>query len=170
MLCDVLVRGGSSLVLVLLILCMPIAQSVCPFCFAALPSCTWETNSKCPSDTSITEKNIALVAAVSSATAIAGGKLFKMPAVMAQKYLRMFTSAGLAALLRLCLKSTAGTAFELTASTTVAEAMQAIRNGQITASDVIVGFGGFIDSAADCVESWAFRRGLMSFSRGGQDT
>ena len=27
--------------------------------------------------------------------------------------------------------------------------MQAIRNGQITASDVIVGFGGFIDEAAD---------------------
>ena len=148
MLCDVLVRGGSSLVLVLLIICMPIVQCVCPFCFGALPSCTWETNSKCPSDTTITE-NIALVAAVSSATAIAGGKLFKMPAVMAQKYLRMFTSAGLAALLRLCLKSTAGTAFELTASTTVAEAMQAIRNGQITASDVIVGFGGFIDGAAD---------------------
>ena len=135
MLCDVLVRGGSSMVLVLLILCMPIVQSVC---FAALPSCTWETNSKCPSDTTITE-NIALVAAVSSATAIAGGKLFKMPAVMAQKYLRMFTSAGLAALLRLCLKSTAGTAFELKADTTVAEAMQAIRNGQITAADVIVG-------------------------------
>ena len=79
-------------------------QSVCPFCFAALPSCTWETNSQCPSDTSITE-NIALVAAVSSATAIAGGKLFKMPAVMAQKYLRMFSSASLSALLRQCLKS-----------------------------------------------------------------
>ena len=92
MICDVLVRGGSSLVLVLLIICMPIVQCVCPFCFGALPSCTWETNSKCPSDTTITE-NIALVAAVSSATAIAGGKLFKMPAVMAQKYLRMFTSA-----------------------------------------------------------------------------
>jgi hypothetical protein len=136
------------MVLVLLILCMPIVECVCPHCFDALPSCSWETNSKCPSDTTITE-NIALVAAVSSATAIAGGKLFKMPAVMAQKYLRMFTSAGLAALLRLCLKSTAGTAFELTASTTVAEAMQAIRNGQITAADVIVGFGGFIDGAAD---------------------
>ena len=27
--------------------------------------------------------------------------------------------------------------------------MQAIRNGQITASDVIVGFSGFIDGAAD---------------------
>ena len=27
--------------------------------------------------------------------------------------------------------------------------MQAIRNGQITAADVIVGFGGFIDGAAD---------------------
>ena len=48
MLCDVLVRGGSSLALVLLILCMPIVQSVCPFCFAALPSCTWETNSRVP--------------------------------------------------------------------------------------------------------------------------
>ena len=148
MLCDVLVRGGLPMALVLLILCMPIVECVCPHCFSALPSCTWETNSKCPSDTTITE-NIALVAAVSSATAIAGGKLFKMPAVMAQKYLRMFTSASLSALLRLCLKSTAGTAFELKADTTVAEAMQAIRNGQITAADVIVGFGGFIDEAAD---------------------
>ena len=36
MLCDVLVRGGSSMVLVLLILCMPIVQSVYPFCFGAL--------------------------------------------------------------------------------------------------------------------------------------
>ena len=129
MLFDVLARGGLPMALWLLIVCMPIVGSVCPHCFGALPSCSWESNSKCPSDTTITE-NIALVAAVSSATAIAGGKLFKMPAVMAQKYLRMFTSAGLAALLRLCLKSTAGTSFELTPSTTVAEAMQAIRNGR----------------------------------------
>ena len=35
MLCDVLVRGGSSLVLVLLILCMPIVECVCPHCFSA---------------------------------------------------------------------------------------------------------------------------------------
>ena len=88
---------------------------------------------------------VALVAAVSLATAIAGGKFFKMPGVLAQRYLRMFTSASLAALLRLCLKSTAGTDFELLATTTVQEAMQAIRNGQITAADVIVGFGGFVD-------------------------
>ena len=150
MLFDGLVQGGpASVALVLMLLCLPIVECVCPYCFGALPSCSWETNNRCPSDTTIAE-NIALVTAVSSATAIAGGKLFKMPGVMAQKYLRMFTSASLAALLRLCLKSTAGTAFELKASTTtVAEAMQAIRNGQITASDVIVGFGGFIDEAAD---------------------
>ena len=149
MLFDGLVHGGpASVALVLMLLCLPIVECVCPYCFGALPSCSWETNNQCPSDTTIAE-NIALVTAVSSATAIAGGKLFKMPGVMAQKYLRMFTSASLAALLRLCLKSTAGTAFELKASTTVAEAMQAIRNGQITASDVIVGFGGFIDEAAD---------------------
>ena len=146
MLCDVLVRGGPSMVLLLLLLSLPIFGCVCPHCFGALPSCNWESSSSCPSDTTITE-NLALVAAVSTATAIAGGKLFKMPGVMAQKYLRMFTSASLSALLRLCLKSTAGTAFELQATTTVAEAMQAIRNGQITAADVIVGFGGFIDSA-----------------------
>jgi urease accessory protein UreF len=72
-----------------------------------------------------------------------------MPGVLAAKNLRMFTSASLAALLRVCLKSTAGTHFELLATTTVAEAMQAIRNGQITAADAIVGFGGFIDAAAD---------------------
>ena len=145
-----LMLGGAvpPLVLVML-LCMPIAvECVCPWCFGGLPSCSYDTNKKCPCDTTITE-NIALVAAVSSATAIAGGKFFKMPGVLAHKYLRMFTSAGLAALLRLCLKSTAGTDFDLVASTTVAEAMQAIRNGQITASDVIVGFGGFIDDAAD---------------------
>jgi len=145
-----LMLGGAGPLLVLvMLLCMPIAvECVCPWCFGGLPSCTYDSNQKCPCDTTITE-NIALVAAVSSATAIAGGKFFKMPGVLAHKYLRMFTSAGLAALLRLCLKSTAGTDFDLVASTTVAEAMQAIRNGQITASDVIVGFGGFIDDAAD---------------------
>ena len=147
MICDVLVRGGSSLQDG----SAPKQNGQTDWTIGMQrnsSTSTWETNSKCPSDTTITE-NIALVAAVSSATSIAGGKLFKMPAVMAQKYLRMFTSAGLAALLRLCLKSTAGTAFELKADTTVAEAMQAIRNGQITAADVIVGFGGFIDEAAD---------------------
>ena len=145
-----LMLGGAGPLLVLvMLLCMPIAvECVCPWCFGGLPSCTYDSNQKCPCDTTITE-NIALVAAVSSATAIAGGKFFKMPGVLAHKYLRMFTSAGLAALLRLCLKSTAGTDFDLVASTTVAEAMQAIRNGQITASDVIVGFGGFIDEATD---------------------
>ena len=143
-----MLSDGLVLLLVML-LCMPIAvECVCPFCFGGLPSCSYDTNKKCPCDTTITE-NIALVAAVSSATAIAGGKFFKMPGVLAHKYLRMFTSASLAALLRLCLKSTAGTDFELLATTTVAEAMQAIRNGQITAADVIVGFGGFIDEAAD---------------------
>ena len=91
MICDVLVRGGSSL-----------QDGSAPKQNGQTDwtvgmqrnssTSTWETNSKCPSDTTITE-NIALVAAVSSATAIAGGKLFKMPAVMAQKYLRMFTSA-----------------------------------------------------------------------------
>ena len=50
-------------------------------------------------DTTISE-NIALVAAVSSATAIAGGKYFKMPGVLAVKYLRMFTSATLLAYTR----------------------------------------------------------------------
>ena len=80
-----------------------------------------------------------------------------MPGVLGQRYLRMFTSASLAALLRLCLKSTAGTDFELLATTTVQEAMQAIRNGQITAADVIVGFGGFVDAAADEVPPAACR-------------
>jgi hypothetical protein len=145
-----LMHAGSVPVFALvMLLFMPIAvECVCPWCFGGLPSCTYDSNKKCPCDTTISE-NIALVAAVSSATAIAGGKYFKMPGVLAAKYLRMFTSASLAALLRLCLKSTAGTDFELLATTTVAEAMQAIRNGQITAADAIVGFGGFIDAAAD---------------------
>ena len=146
MLCGGLMLGGSCPLLALVILLsMPLAvECVCPWCFGGLPSCSYDTNKKCPCDTTITE-NIALVAAVSSATAIAGGRFFKMPGVLAHKYLRMFTSASLAALL----KSTAGTDFELLATTTVAVAMQAIRNGQITASDVIVGFGGFIDEAAN---------------------
>ena len=132
-----------------MLLLMPLAvEAVCPYCFGGLPSCSWGTDSKCPADTTMAE-NIALVAAVSTATAIAGGKFLKMPGVLAQRYLRMFTSTSLAALLRLCLKSTAGNDFELLATTTVQEAMQAIRNGQITAADVIVGFGGFVDAAAD---------------------
>ena len=141
--------GGTVPLLLVMLLLMPIAvEGVCPHCFSGLPSCTYGSNRKCPADATIAE-NIAHVAAVSSATAIAGGKFLKMPGVLAQRYLRMFTSTSLAALLRLCLKSTAGTDFELLATTTVHEAMQAIRNGQITAADVIVGFGGFVDTAAD---------------------
>ena len=41
MLCDVLVRGGPSMVLLLLLLSLPIFGCVCPHCFGALPSCTW---------------------------------------------------------------------------------------------------------------------------------
>ena len=120
----------------MMLLLMPLAvEGVCPYCFGGLPSCSWGADSKCPADTTMAE-NIALVAAVSTATAIAGGKFLKMPGVLAQRYLRMFTSTSLAALLRLCLKSTAGNDFELLATTTVHEAMQAIRNGQITAADV----------------------------------
>ena len=113
-----LMHAGSVPVFALvMLLFMPIAvECVCPWCFGGLPSCTYDSNKKCPCDTTISE-NIALVAAVSSATAIAGGKYFKMPGVLAAKYLRMFTSASLAALLRLCLKSTAGTDFELLATT-----------------------------------------------------
>ena len=157
MLSDGLVLGGTVPLLLVMLLLMPIAvEGVCPHCFSGLPSCTYGSNRKCPADATIAE-NIALVAAVSSATAIAGGKIFKMPGVLAQRYLRMFTSTSLAALLRLCLKSTAGTDFELLATTTVHEAMQAIRNGQITAADVIVGFGGFVDAAADEVPPAACR-------------
>ena len=137
---------GLVLLLVMLLRMPDAVECVCPFCFGGVPSCSYASNQKCPADATIAE-NIALVAAVS--TAIAGGKIFKMPSVLAQRYLRMFTSASLAASLRLCLKSTAGTDFELLATTTVQQAMQAIRNGQITAADVIVGFGGFVDTAAD---------------------
>ena len=119
-----MLSDGLVLLLVMLLLMPDADECVCPFCFGGLPS--YASNKKCPADATITE-NIALVAAVS--TAIAGGKIFKMPSVLAQRYLRMFTSASLAASLRLCLKSTAGTDFELLATTTVQQAMQAIRNG-----------------------------------------
>ena len=102
--------GSVPVIALVMLLFMPIAvECVCPWCFGGLPSCSYDSNKKCPCDTTITE-NIALV---SSATAIAGGKYSKMPGVLAAKYLRMFTSASLAALLRLCLKSTTGTDFEL---------------------------------------------------------
>ena len=124
------VLGPLWLVMLLL---MPIAaEDVCPYCFgggADLPARRAQTQSARPIRPWL---RIALVAAVPSATAIAGGKFFKMPGVLGQRYLRMFTSASLAALLRLCLKSTAGTDFELLATTTVQEAMQAIRNGQMS--------------------------------------
>ena len=99
---------GLVLLLVMLLRMPDAVECVCPFCFGGVPSCSYASNQKCPADATIAE-NIALVAAVSSATAIAGGKIFKMPGVLAQRYLRMFTSASLAASLRLCLKSTAGT-------------------------------------------------------------
>ena len=90
--------GSVPVIALVMLLFMPIAvECVCPWCFGGLPSCSYDSNKKCPCDTTISE-NIALVAAVSSATAIAGGKYFKMPGVLAAKYLRMFTSASLAAL------------------------------------------------------------------------
>ena len=64
-----------------MLLLMPLAvEGVCPYCFGGLPSCSWGADSKCPADTTMAE-NIALVAAVSTATAIAGGKFLKMPGV-----------------------------------------------------------------------------------------
>eukprot|EP00964_Phaeocystis_antarctica_P016872 scaffold9292_cov66-Phaeocystis_antarctica.AAC.1 len=143
-----MLSDGLVLLLVMLLLMPDADECVCPFCFGGLPS--YASNKKCPADATITE-NIALVAAVSSATAIAGGKFFKMPGVLAQPWPLCFGCAS-------CLKSTAGTDFELLATTTVHEAMQAIRNGQITAADVIVGYGGFVDAAAD----EAAERKLMS--------
>ena len=97
-----MLSDGLVLLLVMLLLMPDAVECVCPFCFGGVPSCSYASNQKCPADATIAE-NIALVAAVSSATAIAGGKFFKMPGVLAQRYLRMFTSTSLAALLRLCL-------------------------------------------------------------------
>ena len=85
---------GLVLLLVMLLRMPDAVECVCPFCFGGVPSCSYASNQKCPADATIAE-NIALVAAVSSATAIAGGKFFKffkffkMPGVLAQRYLRM---------------------------------------------------------------------------------
>jgi len=50
-----LMHAGSVPVFALvMLLFMPIAvECVCPWCFGGLPSCTYDSNKKCPCDTTI---------------------------------------------------------------------------------------------------------------------
>jgi len=132
------------------------AGSSCPTCFGNLAGCSFSTDGGCPASKALSE-NVATVAAAAAATAVAAGTVFKLQDLVSLRFLRMFSASSLAMVLRLVSKPAAGTEFVLNASTKLSTAFAAVRNGQATLEQVLVGYAELADDAAEEHQKVALR-------------
>ena len=124
------------------------AGSSCPTCFGNLAGCSFSTDGGCPASKALSE-NVATVAAAAAATAVAAGTVFKLQDLISLRFLRMFTASSLSMVLRLISKPAAGTTFVLDSTTKLSAAFAAVRNGQATLEQVLVGYAELADDAAE---------------------
>ena len=131
---------------------------VCPECCGNLIGCTWDTDGKCPLITVIAA-NTDLVGGRSTAA----GAMLTLTGIVSLRFLRLFTSATLSALLKL-VKRGPRIAFELKKTTTLQAALTAISNGQITYEEVLIGFAQFADeeSAGDAKTALMLRYEMVA--------
>ena len=131
---------------------------VCPECCGNLIGCSWDTDGKCPLITVIAA-NTELVGGRSTAA----GAMLTLTGIVSLRFLRLFTSATLSALLKL-VKRGPRIAFELKKSTTLQAALTAISNGQITYEEVLIGFAQFADeeSAGDAKTALMLRYEMVA--------
>jgi len=129
---------------------MPVdgAHSVCPTCFGNAASCTFEVNGQCPVSKALNE-NVSTVRVVTTAATLAAGTAFTLMGVVSLRFLRMFNAGSLALLLRLLAKPASGTQFVLTTTTKVSAAFTAVRNGQTTVEQLVVGYAELADDETD---------------------
>ena len=102
-------------------------------------------------------ENVATVAAAAAASAVAAGTVLKLQDLISLRFLRMFTASSLSLVLRLVCKPAAGTTFVLDASTKLSAAFAAVRNGQATLEQVLVGYAELADDATDATEKATLR-------------
>ena len=118
--------------------------AVCPHCSSNIPSCTFDSDGKCPAVGTITE-NAALVAGVAAASVTA----LKLTSVISTRFLRMFTRAHLNLVLELVRRPAPGSVFEMTPDTKLSAILHAVGAGQITLNQACVTMMGFVDDEAD---------------------
>ena len=149
--------------LTILVLSFAVAYAVCPGCAGNADACTYEADGNCPSIASVAA-NTALLAgvgwtAVTLTTAATG---LKLTGVLGKKFIRIFTSAHLDAVLQLAKRPAPGTIFEVTPTTKIRDVLAAIHAGRVTRDHVLELFAGFIDDAMAVADNEAAVKLLMT--------
>ncbi len=136
--------GGRKRMLVIASTFLPVVLCTCPGCFGNAPSCTYDTNGKCPT-IDIPVANAAAVAGV--ATAVAAG--LTLTNVISARFLRIFSRAHLQAVMQLVRRPAPGSIFEIKPDTRLTAILAAVSNGLITLDQATVTYAGFIDDESD---------------------
>ena len=136
--------GGRKRMLVIASTFLPVVLCTCPGCFGNAPSCTYDTNGKCPT-IDIPVANAAAVAGL--ATAVAVG--LTLTNVISARFLRVFSRAHLQAVMQLVRRPAPGSIFEIKPDTKLAAILAAVSNGLITLDQATVTYAGFIDDESD---------------------
>ena len=136
--------GGRQRKLVIASTFLPVVLCTCPGCFGNAPSCTYDTNGKCPT-IDIPVANAAAVAGV--ATAVAAG--LTLTNVISARFLRIFSRAHLQAVMQLVRRPAPGSIFEIKPDTRLTAILAAVSNGLITLDQATVTYAGFIDDESD---------------------
>jgi hypothetical protein len=136
--------GGRKRMLVIASTFLPVVRCTCPGCFGNAPSCTYDTNGKCPT-IDIPVANAAAVAGL--ATAVAVG--LTLTNVISARFLRIFSRAHLQAVMQLVRRPAPGSIFEIKPDTKLAAILAAVSNGLVTLDQATVTYAGFIDDESD---------------------
>ena len=119
-------------------------SSVCPHCGGSFPSCSWATDSRCPTVT-VPSANAAIMAAGTGALSLA--------ALIKPRFLRMMSTVSFDTILALVKRAAPGTAFTFDASTPAPTLLAAIANGQTTWDVVLMKLCELFEAAANDAEA-----------------
>jgi hypothetical protein len=114
--------------------------AVCPHCGGSFSSCTWASDSKCPTVT----------VPMDNATVIAAGTgVLTLAALIKPRFLRMMSSVSFDTILALIKRAAPGTAFTFDATTSAPTLIAAIANGRTTWDVVLMRLCELYEGASD---------------------
>ena len=125
-------HGWLLLVLLLCVVTPQVVEAVCPWCSGNLLGCTYNLDSKCPSQT-IPTSNAAILASGVAATA---GTVFTLAGVIKPRWLLAFAGVSLEAIVSLARRPVPGTAFEIKVTTRMGTKW--VRGNQSNPQEVLV--------------------------------
>ena len=132
------------LILVFCFLIADVAATGCPHCFGNFASCTWASDSKCPTVT-VVASNAAIL------TGAATG-ILTLTKIVKTKFLRVFSKTSLSSLHTLFNRPEPGTPFVISASTKGSTTLSAVSFGQISTEAALFQLADLLEDASDADE------------------